>query len=346
MKAAQLTGIRQMTITDVPMPAIAADHDVLLRVATVGVCGSDVHYYTTGRIGSQVVEYPFGVGHEMAAVVEDVGPAVTRVQPGDRVAIDPAVSCHQCDQCLAGRQHTCRDLDFLGCPGQLEGCLSEFYVMPEECCFPVPNSMSLEVAALIEPLSIGYYAVQQSVPMAGKRIGILGAGPIGLSVMLPAIAQGAESVYVTDRINARCALAGEHGAAWTGNPDESDVVAEIAAREPLLLDVIFECCGQQETVDQACQLLKPGGKLMVIGIPQFDRYSFPADIARRSELCLQHVRRQNECVQAAVDLVQSGAVDPEFMVTHHFDLDHTQDAFDMVDQYADGVLKAIIHVAD
>ena len=331
-----------MELRDLPEPELRSDHDVLLQVRTVGVCGSDVHYYTTGRIGSQVVEYPFTVGHECAAVVEKVGTAVQHVKPGDPVAVEPAISCHACDQCLAGRPHTCRNLKFLGCPGQIEGCLSERLVMPAECCYPLAENMTLEDGALSEPLSIGVYAVRQAGDLRGKRIGILGAGPIGLSTMLPALADGAQSVYVTDRLDSRCAVASEHGATWTANPDKADIVTDVQEREPLLLDVVFECCGQQEALDQAVELLKPGGKLMVIGIPEFDRFSFAADTARRKELTLQNVRRQNGCVQEALDLIGSGTIHPQFMVTHRFPFAKTKDAFDLVDQYADGVVKAMI----
>ena len=345
MKAVQLTGTRAMEYGEVPVPEIRSPEDVLLRIRSVGVCGSDVHYYTTGRIGSQVVEYPFIVGHEAMGVVEAVGSAVDRVRPGERVAIDPPVSCHRCDQCLAGRPHTCRELRFLGCPGQMEGCLGEFLVMPQECCYPIPAEMSDAVGALIEPLSIGVYAVEQSIPMHGAKVGILGMGPIGFSVLLPALAGGAESVYCSDRIPGRCELAGKYGASWVRNPDADDIVAEVAAREPLLLDAVFECCGQQEALDQAVELLKPGGKLMIIGIPEFDRYSYCAETARRRELCFQNVRRQNECVGKAIDLVATGAVDPSFMVTHRFPLAEAKRAFDMVDTYSDGVLKALIEMA-
>jgi len=272
-----------------------------------------------------------------------VGADVRRVRPGDRVAIEPAVSCHACDQCLAGRENTCRRLRFLGCPGQMAGCLSEYLVMPEQCCYPIPATMSFEEAALAEPLSIGLYAVERSVPMAGAKIGILGLGPIGLSVLLPALAGGA-TVYGTDLLDERCRLARQQGAAWTGNPGREDVVAAIEEREPLLLDAVFECCGRQEALDQALGLLRPGGRLMLIGIPEFDRFSFSAETARRQELCLQNVRRQNACVQAALDLVTSGRVRPGFMVTHTYPLARTQEAFEQVAAYADGVLKAMIEI--
>ncbi|MBN2449209.1 MAG: alcohol dehydrogenase catalytic domain-containing protein [Lentisphaeria bacterium] len=344
MRASRLTGIRQMAMADVPVPTMRRDDDVLLRVVAVGVCGSDVHYYTTGRIGSQVVQYPFTVGHEMAGVVEAVGPGVRHLRPGDRVAVDPAVPCHACDQCLADRPHTCRNLVFLGCPGQIEGCLGEMLVMPEECCFRVPAEMDAGTAALVEPLSIGVYAVRRSIPLAGARIGILGMGPIGFSVLLPALAGGARAVYASEPIAARRRLALRHGATWAGDPETQDVVAEVTAREPELLDAVFECCGRQEALDQAMELLRPGGKLMLIGIPEFDRYSFSAETGRRREICLQHVRRQNGCVQAAIDMVVSGAVDPSFMITHRFPLEKAREAFDLVDAYGDGVLKAMVDV--
>ena len=344
MKAMALTGLKQMAMSEVPDPAIGNETDVLLKVGVVGVCGSDVHYYLTGRIGSQVVEYPYRVGHEFSATIAEVGKGVTRVKPGDRVAVDPAMACGECDQCLVGRSHTCRKLRFLGCPGQADGCLSEFIVMPEETCFPIDAGTTLEEAALAEPLSIGVYAVNSSIPLTGARIGILGCGPIGMSVLLPAVLRGAEKIYVTDMIDKRLALARQGGATWTGNPDRQDVVEAIRAEEPLLLDAVFECCGEQEALDQAVQLLKPGGKLMLIGIPTVDRVSFPMDDLRRRELCIQNVRRQNGCMQAALDLIEGGKTDVSFLVTHRFSLERTQDAFDLVADYRDGVMKAMVRL--
>jgi len=337
-----LTGIRAMALEELPTPCIAGDDEVLLRMARVGVCGSDVHYYLEGRIGEQIVRYPFPVGHECSAVVREVGDAVTRVKPGDLVAVDPAIACHACDQCRAGRAHTCRNLRFLGCPGQAPGCLSEFIVMPETCCYPVPDTVGLSQAALVEPLSVGIYAVSRSVPMTGTAIAILGAGPIGLSVLLAARAAGVGRVYVTDKISERLAAAKANGAHWAGNPDTDPIVEPIAQAEPRLLDAVFECCGEQEALDQAIRLLRPGGKLMVVGIPTVSRVSFDVDATRRNELCIQNVRRQNECVQPAIDLIAGGEIDAEFMVTHEFEFARARDAFELVADYRDGVIKAII----
>ena len=342
MKAMMLTGIRQMEMKEVPDPEIIGESDVLIRMQAVGVCGSDVHYYVSGKIGSQVVKYPFTVGHEGAGVVEQIGSGVSRVKVGDRIAVEPAVSCWECDQCRAGRHHTCRKLKFLGCPGQIEGCFSEFIVMPEESCFKISDEMTFEQAAISEPLSIGVYAVRRSVPMQGAKVAVLGMGPIGLSVMLPARAQGASRLYVTDKINRRIELASGNGATWAGNPDQVDVVAEILEREPGGMDVVFECCGDQAALDQAVDLLKPGGKLMIIGIPQFERFSFPVDDLRRKEICIQNVRRQCDCVQDSLDMMENGDFDVDFMVTHRFKFDQCKEAFNLVADYKDGVVKAMV----
>ena len=342
MKSMALTGIRAMELREVPDPEIRRPTDVRLRMEAVGVCGSDVHYYTTGRIGSQVVQYPFTVGHECAGTVDGIGTAVTRVKPGDRVAIEPAMSCGDCDQCNIGRSNTCRHLTFLGCPGQAEGSLSELLVMPENCCFPIRPETGFDLATISEPLAIGVYAVKQSIPMAGARIGVLGMGPIGLTVMLPARHAGAERVYTTDKVPERLAMARQAGADYAGNPDQADIVAEILQAEPGGLDVVFECCGKQAALDQAIEMLKPGGKLMLIGIPSVDRVSFIIDKMRRKEICVQNVRRQEGCVQAALDLIENGDIDVAQLVTHRFPFADSKAAFDLVASYRDGVVKAMI----
>src|SRR6056297_2981180 len=330
MKSMMLTGIRRMEMQQVPDPVVVDDHDVLIKMKVLGVCGSDVHYYTSGKIGSQVVQYPFPVGHEGAGEVLSTGKAVTRVRPGDRIAIEPAMPCRECDQCLAGRPHTCRNLRFLGCPGQADGCLSEYIVMPETSCFPIPDHMSYDEAALSEPLAIGLYAVNNALPVKNSSIGILGYGPIGMSVHLAAMAKGGSKIYVTDKVDERLKIAVNNSAVYAGNAGKTDIVREIKELEPGMLDLVFECCGQQEAIDQAIDLLKPGGKLMIIGIPGFDRWSFSVDKMRRKEICVQNVRRQNERVTPTLEMMASGRVDVKPMVTHRFPFDRTKEAFNLV----------------
>lgn len=344
MKAALLTALREIEIRDLPDPVLSGPRDVLVRMGRVGVCGSDIHYYTTGRIGCQVVEYPFAVGHEGAGVVAEVGREVTRVRPGDRVAIDPAISCGECDQCRAGRAHTCRNLRFLGCPGQVPGCLTEAIVMPEACCFPIPDSMTLEEATISEPLAIGVHAVRLAGDVAGRSIAILGSGPIGLSVLIAARARGVGRVLVTDKIPERLAVAREVGADATAHPDRGDVVGSFREMDPLGADVVFECCGKQEALDQAIELLRPGGSLLLVGIPEVPRVSFDIDILRRHEIRIQNVRRQNECVEETLELIARPETDVRSLVTHRYPLARCGEAFDLVAGYRDGVVKAMVEL--
>jgi L-iditol 2-dehydrogenase len=342
MKAMLLTGLRQMQMQEVPDPAVVNPDDVKIKLKVVGVCGSDIHYYVNGKIGSQLVKYPFPVGHEAAGEVVETGSAVTRVKPGDRIAIEPAMPCLKCDQCIAGRSHTCRNLRFLGCPGQADGCLSEFIVMPETSCFKIPDNMSWDEAAISEPLAIGVYAVRQSVSMQGTKVGILGFGPIGMSVMLAALAGGADKIYVTDKIDARLAKSIDLGAAQTGNPDKENIVKSILETEPAGLDVVFECCGQQSAMDQAVELLKPGGKIMIVGIPETDRWSFSVDKLRHKEITIGNVRRQNQSLEETLEMLAAERVNVKPMATHRFHFNRTKDAFDLVATYGDGVMKAMI----
>jgi len=339
-----LTGIREIKIIKKPVPEITTPGEVLIRIKSVGVCGSDIHYYNEGNIGSQVVKFPFTLGHECSGIVENTGRDVKRLKPGDHVAIDPAMPCYNCSQCRKGRYHTCLNLRFLGCPGQAEGCLSEYMVMPEKSCYKIDKSMPFDIATLSEPLSIGLYATKLAGNVAGQKIGIFGSGPIGISVMLMALYEGASEVYMTDLIDERLSLAKSMGAHWTGNTLKEDIVEGIKNKEPDLLDTVFECCGKQEAVDQAVKLVKPGGMIVIAGIPAFREWKFSAENIRRKEITIKNVRRQNEMVQPTLNLISQKKVNPEKMITHVFPLEQVAEAFELVAGYHDGVMKAMIHL--
>lgn len=342
MKKVVLTGIKKMELIEAPIPKIENDTDVLIKMSVMGVCGSDIHYYDTGRIGSQVVEYPFVVGHEGAGVVAEVGKAVTMVKPGDRIAVEPSIACGHCDQCKAGRENTCRNNLFLGCPGQIEGNLQEYLVMPQAQCLKLEDHMTPDEGANSEPLAIGLYANKIAQLNKNAKIGIIGFGPIGMSVMLMAQALGFTNFYVSDKIDERGKKAKEAGAVRVFNPLKQNITEQIISEQPLLLDAIFECCGQQEALDTAFEIVKPGGKIIIVGIPEFDRWSFSADNARRKEITIIHCRRQNHCTEETLEMIAQGKVNANLMVTHRFNFEDTEKAFKMVSDYRDGVMKAII----
>jgi len=331
-----------MAMMEVPDPEITSRTDVIVRVAAMGVCGSDVHYYVDGRIGSQVVEFPWTVGHEASGVVVKVGSGVTRVAPGDRVALDPLLPCYTCDQCTAGRYNTCRNGLFYGCPGQLEGCLSELCKLPETGCHRIADTMTYEEAALVEPLTIALHATSLAGSLQDKVVAVLGTGPIGLCTIMAAKAAEAKRIYATDKINSRRGFAVDVGASFSANASSERLVESLNAMETNQMDIVFECCGEQDALDQALQILKPGGLLVIVGIPRSDRISLDINLLRRKELSVQNVRRQNGLMIRAINAIATRRINVAQLVTHRLPFDRADKAFELVADYADGVIKAVI----
>jgi len=345
MKAVVLTGVGRVEVRDVPKPEIKKPDDVLLKTAVAGLCGSDLHYFVADRVGGEKVAYPAIAGHECSAVVDAVGSGVSALKPGDRVAVDPAISCGTCDQCRNSRPHTCRNLGFLGHPGEKDGCLAEYFVMPERNCLPLPAGLTMTQAMLAEPLSIALHAYRFWPGGADQTLAVLGSGPIGLCVMMTARHNRVRHIYATDKVRERVEAARKSGAVLSGNPDSEDIVRSIFAQQPLGLDAVFECCGDQAALDQAVELLKPGGTLIFVGIPLKERVSFPSGRIRRKEIRIQNVRRQNRCLERALELVRSGKIDLDFLATHTFRIEDAQKAFETAAYRLDGALKVSIAFA-
>jgi len=341
MLAAQLTGLHEIEIREVPEPADPGPGEVLVRVDAVGICGSDVHNYAEGGIGSRKVVYPFIPGHEAAGTVLAVGKGVRDRTPGMRVMIEPAMHCGDCDQCRLGRYNTCRKIQFLSSAGELQGCLCERIVIPATNALVVDPSMAPVLIALAEPLSVAVHSVRHSIPVGkGLPLAILGAGPIGLCTLLTLRQAGADRIYVSDPIAARCAMARQLGAAWAGPP------AALSEQEPLGMAAVFECSGQPDGLDQAVEIVGPGGKLVITGIPEGSRVSMDISQLRRKEIGIFNVRRQNQCAELALAMIQSGVVEVAPLVTHRFPLQSTAEAFALVAGYRDGVIKAMIELGE
>jgi L-iditol 2-dehydrogenase len=341
MKAVVLTGVRSAALDDRPDPVLGRPDDVLLRTAVAGLCGSDLHYFLTDNVAGERISYPCVAGHECSAVVAAVGPEVTRIKPGDRVVVEPSISCRTCDQCRAGRFNTCRNIGFLGHPGERDGCFAELFVMPERNCLPLPEGLSPAEGMLAEPLSIALHALN----LAGRRaaagpIAVLGTGPIGLCLILAAKRNGTEKILATDRSDARADAALRAGAAWSGNPEREDTSRAILGRRPLGLDVVFEVSGDPEAMDQAVEIAVPGGVIVQVGIPLEERVGLLSRKVRRKELTIQHVRRQNRKLETALDLIAEGRLDVGWLATHLFAPADAQRAFATAADRLDGVLKA------
>ncbi len=344
MRASRLYGIRDMRMEELPQPT-PGPGEVLLKVAAVGTCGSDVHYYVEGRIGDQVVEEPITMGHEFSAWVAELGEGVENLEIGQLVAVEPAIPCGECESCQHGHPNLCPDVRFCGTP-PIDGVFAEYTVMPAENCFPLPEGFTPAEGAMLEPLGIAIHAVDLSHIKAGQTIAVLGAGPVGLLTAAVAKAAGAAEIYVTEPQAHRRQFAIDYLDAEALNPDDVDIVTEIKhLTNGRGVDIAFEAAGAPETPDQAAHVVRPGGKVIVIGIPSDDTMTMTASTVRRKGLTIKLVRRMKHTYPRAIRLVQTGMVDVKALVTHELPLDRINEAFEMVSAYKDGVLRAVIHVS-
>lgn len=342
MKAAILTAKRTLTIGDWPddelRPGMA-----LVRVCACGICGSDVHYWQDGRIGDTRVTYPYVNGHEPAGIVERTAPDVLNVRPGDRVIIEPAVSCGVCRACLAGRQNACRDVRFLASP-PVVGAFRERIAIDARNLFAMPEAMDMKTAALMEPFCVGVHAVGLARIAPGSRVGVFGAGAIGLSITMAAACSGAAEIVVTDRIGSRLEFAKKIGATAVVNADETGA-AEWILKNFGELDVAIEAAGEAAAVRDAVQAVRPAGRVVVVGIPEGETFDFPVHHARRMEAEVVFARRSNHDLAAALRLYRSGKVPfLDRLATHEFPLERIGEAFETVDRRADGVIRAIVNI--
>ncbi len=322
----------------VPVPGPG---EVRLKVAAVGVCGSDVHYFRHGAIGSAVVQYPTLLGHEPSGVIDAVGPGVSLVL-GQRVAVEPAMPCGDCEHCHSGRANICPAVRFLGTPPH-DGIFCQYRLMPAACCLPIPDNLSLVEAALLEPLGVGLHAVELTRVRPGETVAIFGAGPIGLVTLLAARLAGAARIYMTDKVPERLEMALKLGADGVMDVSHADPQVWIKEQtEGRGVDVTFEAVGVQDSLNDAIQGVRIGGRMALIGIPSVPELTIPMHDCRRKELQMIHVRRSNNEVERCLPLVASGRLNLKPLATHYFSLADAPQAFQMVEQYADGVIRAMI----
>lgn len=344
MKAALLHGIGDIRIEDIPRPAPGSG-EVLVQVEAVGICGSDVHYYAYGRIGSAVVTEPIVLGHEPAGTVVELGEEVTGPSVGTRVAVEPGWPCGECEFCRHGRYNICRSMRFLGMPPANPGAYCEYIAVPADFAFPIPDGMSAEHGSMIEPLAVGLHAVELACMWPGQTVAVLGEGSIGLFTTRCAKLAGALTIYATDLLDCRLEAACHLGADVTVNAAETDPVAAIMdATDGRGVDVVFEAAGAPETPQQAIDIAVPGGVIVMIGICQEQPVKTDITEARRKELVVRYCRRFCHSFPRAISLAAAGAVDMDCVDTHRFGLDDIAEGFEIVKNYLDGVIKATVQI--
>jgi len=343
MRAMFLHGPKDLRLGEMPKP-VPGPGEALVRVKTVGICGSDQHNYLFGEIGGVFLKEPLVIGHEVSGVVEALGPGVEGPAVGTPVAVDPSISCGHCQYCLEGYPNLCPQNRFFGGP-PVHGGLCEYLTHPAELLFPLPAGMSYDEGALLEPMGVALYVAGLADVRLGDRVAVLGCGPIGLMTIQMLRLSGAVEILATDVVPERLQAAQRLGADWVCHAGEQDAVRAIKEHTGGRgVDVVIEAAGVLETVPQAVEAVRPGGTVVIVGIPPEDRISFVVSTARRKGLTIKFDRRMAHTYPRSIDLVASGRVNIRPLATHHFPLERTAEAIELVLARRDGVLKAMIEV--
>ena len=338
-----MTDLDKMEIRDIEMPKAGAK-EVLVELEYVGICGSDVHYFHDGRCGDYKVEGDFMLGHECAGTVVELGEGVENLKVGDRVALEPGITCGQCEFCKTGRYNLCPDVQFLATP-PVQGCYENYIAFPENMCFKLPENISTKEGALVEPLSVGMHAANQGDVKLGDSVVILGAGCIGLVTLLACKAHGATDITVVDVIPKRLDYAMKLGATRVINGKEVNAVEEMdKLTDGAGVDKVFETAGSPVTIQQTPYMVKNGGTIVLVGISAQEKieYNFAKIMAKEAKI--ESVFRYRNIYPQAIAAIADGMIDVSGIVTHEFDFDDIQEAFDCAINNKDEVVKAVIKI--
>ena len=321
MKALRYHDINDIRLEELPMPK-TDQGGILLQTVSVGICGSDVHYYQEGTTGGFQLDHPLILGHEFSARIAE-GP-----KKGHLVAADPALPCGNCEFCLEGNPNFCANLKFAGTE-DTDGAMREFLTWPEEALFTLPENMTPQEGVMLEPLGVAIHAHRLGKTHPGMTIGVLGTGTIGLLTVQMARLGGAGRIFATDKLDSRLAVAHECGATDTLLANGTEAEQILAATNNRGLDVVFEAAGDDgSAVETAIQSVKNGGTIVLIGIPSKDETLFTASAARRRGVTIKLSRRMKHTYPTAIKLVTHGMIDLDPLITHQFQVEDYQQAFE------------------
>lgn len=332
----------ELKVEERPEPKIK-ENEVLLAIHWTGICGTDLHMWAHGHAGHVTLTKPMILGHESSGTVVQVGKQVTHLKEGDRICVEPAIPCSNCDFCLSGRYNLCQNIDGRGYP--FDGMCSHLYAHPAKWVFKLPDNVSFEEGALVEPLAVAVHACRRAGIAAGQNVLICGAGPVGLLTMLCAKAMAINKLCITDVIQSRLDLAkkigADHAILVSSSQELRDQVKEAMGQ---LVDVAIDCCGSPHTVPPAILCTRPGGVVAVVGLGG-EKASISLPDVVMNEVDIRGVSRYLNCYPIALSLLSTGAVDVRPLVTHRFQLSEAADAFRTAsDPEADSV-KVLIQTA-
>ncbi|KAM0199201.1 hypothetical protein ACHAPA_012309 [Fusarium lateritium] len=344
-----LRAVKEVAFEDRPKPKLRDEHDVLVHVAQTGICGSD-----RGRIGNYVVTGPMVLGHESSGVIAEVGSQVKHLKAGDRVAMEPGVPCRRCDLCKGGSYHLCTSMIFAATP-PWDGTLAKYYVNASDFCYKVPDSMNMEEAAMVEPVSVACAIAKTADLRAQQTVVVMGCGPIGILSQAVAKLYGARKVIGVDVVESRLDLAKSYGADATFTPPRPEAGADPVAHAEKVAqalkeqfglgdgaDVVLECSGAEACVQMGIFAARPGGTFVQAGMGK-EVVQFPITAVCTQGLIIKgSIRYLNGCYPAAIDLISSGKIDVKKLVTNRYKFEQAEEAFDLVKQGRQDVFKVMI----
>ncbi|WP_138310798.1 NAD(P)-dependent alcohol dehydrogenase [Clostridium sp. 1001271B_150615_H5] len=342
-QAAFLIDKQRLEIMDCEMPSVS-DTDVLVEVAHVGICGSDMHIFEDPYYAVKDIKLPVVLGHECAGRVVEVGKKVEGIVPGDRVALEPGVPCQTCEFCMSGRYNLCPDVRFLGARPWLNGAFSRYVSHPARWTFKLPDAMDTVEGALLEPLVVGMHSVNRANPGTGQAVLILGAGCIGLMTLEACLARGITNVTISDLYENRLNMAGTIGARHTVNSSKEDIVtrtAQITGNKGY--DVVFETAGSQRTAALTADLVKRGGKIVMVG-NVFGETPFNFFKTNSKEADILGVFRYRNLYPAAIELCGEGQAEPKKIVTNYFEFETMQAAMEYAITKKQEAVKTVIRM--
>ena len=343
MKVAVMEGIGKMGYLerDIPVPE---DDEVLVKLEYVGICGSDLHYYETGRMGDCIVEPPFVLGHEPAGVVVKTGKNVTHLKPGDRVALEPGKTCGHCEFCRQGKYNLCPDVIFFATP-PVNGVFQEYAAHEAGLCFKLPDNVDTMEGALIEPLAVGFHAAIEGGARIGQTAVITGAGCIGLVTLLALKAMGLTNIIVVDIMQNRLEKALELGATAVINGKEQDTVQEILRLTGGRgCDISFETAGTNITTEQLIRASRKGSNIVLVGYSSDGMLTMPSGLALDKELTFKTIFRYRHIYPMAIDAVAGGKVNLKGIVTNVFNFDDIQHAMDASVKEKATIVKSVVKI--
>lgn len=318
-RAAIMYGTHDIRLEEVPIPE-PGEREVLVEIEAVGVCGSDVHYYEEGRIGSFVVREPLILGHESMGTIIALGEGVTKHEVGERVTLEPGVPDGTCRECRAGRYNLCPNVRFFATP-PIDGAFTNYVAIHEDFAFTLPDELSDNAGALMEPLSVGIWACRKARIESGDHVLVTGAGPIGLLAMQVALAQGATEVTITDLAPERLEMAKKTGATRVIN-----VADEPLAEAGVEVDALIECSGNEAALNDGIRCIRPAGIAVVVGMGPREEQSIPLALIQGREITLTGTFRYANTYPAAIELAATGKVDLDAIVTSHYGLEGAEEA--------------------